>query len=149
MAYKGVFRPSNPEKYRGDITKIIYRSSWERKFMEFCDHNSSILLWNSEGVVIPYISPVDGERHRYFIDFWIRMRDKHGNIVEKLIEIKPNAQRHPPKEPQRKTKRYFGAVKTYAVNQAKWKAAELIAEQNNMQFVVLDEYDLGIKKRKK
>jgi len=117
--------------------------------MEFCDKNPNVLLWNSEGVKIPYVSPVDGERHRYFVDFWIRMKNRAGEIVDKLIEIKPRIQRFPPETPKRKTKRYYESVKTYAVNQAKWEAAKLIAEKNNMQFVVLDEYDLGIRKRKK
>jgi len=31
MAYKGKYTPKHPEKYIGDVKKIIYRSLWERK----------------------------------------------------------------------------------------------------------------------
>ena len=34
MAYKGPFRPRNPEKYKGDPTGIIYRSRWELMVMQ-------------------------------------------------------------------------------------------------------------------
>ena len=43
MAYKGKYRPTNPKKYKGDPTNIIYRSLWERKFMCYCDLNDNIL----------------------------------------------------------------------------------------------------------
>jgi hypothetical protein len=53
MAYKGKYKPQNPQKYKGDPTKIIYRSLWERKFMVYCDTNVNILQWASEEVIIP------------------------------------------------------------------------------------------------
>ncbi len=37
MAYKGKFKPKHIKKYKGDPTQIIYRSLWEKKFMEYCD----------------------------------------------------------------------------------------------------------------
>ena len=74
MAYKGRFQPSNIEKYRGDHRNIIYRSLWERKFMVYCDRNENILEWGSEEIVIPYRSPLDGRIHRYFPDFYIKVR---------------------------------------------------------------------------
>ena len=39
MSYKGKYKPSYPQKYKGDPTNIIYRSLWERKFMVYCDNN--------------------------------------------------------------------------------------------------------------
>ena len=39
---QGYFTPQNPDKYKGDITKIIYRSSWELKFLVYCDNTMSI-----------------------------------------------------------------------------------------------------------
>jgi hypothetical protein len=150
MAYKGKFTPKNPGKYVGNnLTNIVWRSTWERKFMQYCDSNPAIIRWNSEGIVIPYISPVDGRRHRYFVDFWIEMKDASGDIVQKLIEIKPHSQCKPPRKKSRVTKRYIEECKTYAINQAKWEAATIAAKKNGMEFVVLDEYSLGIKARKK
>ena len=92
MSYKGKYSPINVKKYKGDPTKVIYRSLLERRFMVYCDTNSSILQWNSEEVVVPYRSPLDNRIHRYFVDFWIKFRDKNGDIKTNLIEIKPFTQ---------------------------------------------------------
>ena len=70
MAHSGIFRPSNIKKYRGDYRNIIYRSSWEKVFMRYCDKNSNILEWGSEETIIPYRSPLDQRIHRYFPDFF-------------------------------------------------------------------------------
>ena len=84
--YKGRYRVANPSKYRGDIHDVIYRSSWELKFMKWCDNNVSVLEWGSETMIIPYKSPVDSKVHRYFVDFYIRVKDRHGAITKYLIE---------------------------------------------------------------
>ena len=68
---KGKYIPKNSAKYRGDYRNIIYRSSWELKFMKYCDGNPSILEWGSEEIIIPYRSPLDNKIHRYFVDFYI------------------------------------------------------------------------------
>jgi hypothetical protein len=133
----------NEKKYLGDPSKIVARSSWERVFMIWCDKNPNVLRWASEEVVVPYISPLDNQKHRYFVDFFVEYIDgKTGEKKQKLVEIKPRAQRLEPKN--RNGKSYRGAVETYVVNQAKWKAAEIYAKAHGMEFVVLDEYDLGI-----
>ena len=90
MAYKGKFRPSVPKKYKGDYTNIIYRSLWELKFMKYCDSNKNILEWGSEEFFIPYLSPIDNRAHRYFPDFYIKVRESNGQIKKYVIEIKPN-----------------------------------------------------------
>ena len=71
MAYKGKYQPTFPRKYKGDPTNIIFRSLWEKKFMNYCDKNKNVLEWNSEEIVIPYRSPVDNRIHRYFPDFYM------------------------------------------------------------------------------
>ena len=86
MAYKGKFRPSNTKKYRGNPSNIIYRSLWERKFMVYCDLNENILEWGSEEIVIPYRSPLDSRVHRYFPDFYIKVRESNGKIKKMIIE---------------------------------------------------------------
>jgi hypothetical protein len=80
MAYKGKFRPKHPKKYRGDPTKIIYRSLWERNCMRYFDDNPNVLKWSSEEVIVPYKSPLDGRYHRYFPDFLIRIKNKQGQL---------------------------------------------------------------------
>ena len=66
--HKGRFRPKNPGKYKGDPSNIIYRSLWEFKFFRYVDLHPDIIWWQSEEVIVPYYSPIDGKRHRYFPD---------------------------------------------------------------------------------
>jgi hypothetical protein len=145
MAYKGKYTPRNPKKYKGDPNRIVYRSLWERKFMVYCDTSNSILEWGSEEIIIPYLSPVDGKIHRYFPDFYIKVRKNDGSTEKSIIEIKPKVQCSPPKVPSRKTKRFYNDVKTWAVNEAKWKYATEFCNINSMDFKVLTEDHLGIK----
>ena len=123
MAYKGKYSPSYPRKYKGDPTNIVYRSLWERKFMVYCDLNENILEWGSEEIVMPYRSPVDGRVHRYFPDFYIKVKESTGRIKKMIIEIKPKRQCSPPSKPKKQTKGYLREAYEYAKNQAKWEAA--------------------------
>jgi len=145
MAYKGKFRPSIPKKYRGDYTNIIYRSLWELKFMKYCDTNQNILEWGSEEFFIRYISPIDNRAHRYFPDFYIKVRENTGQIKKYVIEIKPKKQCIEPKVQKRKTKAYIREVCEYAKNQAKWEAATEYCKDRKLEFKVLTENELGIK----
>ena len=122
MSYSGKFKPKNYKKYKGDPTKIFYRSLWERRFMVYCDNNPNILEWGSEEVIIPYRSPVDKKVHRYFPDFYIKYRTVTGEVKREIIEVKPKSQCFPPKEPKRVTRKYKQKVLTYIFNQAKFKA---------------------------
>ena len=145
MSYKGKYQPSYPKKYKGDPTNIIYRSLWERKFMVYCDNNQNILEWGSEEIVVPYRSPLDNRYHRYFPDFYIKVKESSGKIKKMIIEIKPQKQCVEPKVQKRKTKAYIYEVVEYAKNQAKWKAAEEWCLDRGYEFKVLTESDLGIK----
>lgn len=144
MSYKGKYSPSFPKKYKGDPTNIIYRSLWERKFMRYCDLNENVLEWGSEEIALPYISPVDNRVHRYFPDFYIKVRESTGQIKKYLIEIKPKKQTVEPQKKKRMTKGYIYEVVEYAKNQAKWKAAREFCEDRLWEFKVLTEDDLGI-----
>ena len=146
MAYKGKFKPKNPEKYKGDPTNIIYRSLWEMRFMRYLDQHQDILNWASEEVIIPYISPVDKRVHRYFPDFWVKMRSYDGAINTMIIEIKPSKETKIPKKPEKLTRRFINEARTYSVNTAKWKAAEQFCNDRNWQFKVLTEKELGLDK---
>ena len=144
MSYKGKFRPKNYKKYKGDFREVIYRSSWELKFMQYCDTNKSIVKWSSEEIVIPYRSPVDNRIHRYFPDFYVKYKDIKGKLQEKVIEIKPAKQVKEPKMQKRRTKKYVSEVFTYATNQAKWAAAEDFCKDRKWEFQILTEKELGI-----
>lgn len=144
--YKGRFRVLNPAKYKGDITTVIYRSLWELRFMKWCDQSPSIIEWGSETVIIPYVSPVDKKVHRYFVDFYIKVKSKNNTTEKYLIEIKPEKFTKPPEIPKKKTKRFIDEVFQYGVNEAKWKAAFEFCTDRNMKFIVLTEKDLGLSK---
>lgn len=145
---KGKFKPQKPEKYKGDPTNIIYRSSYELKFMQYCDLTESINEWRSEEFFIPYISPIDRKVHRYFPDFFVKYKDKNGENRTLVIEIKPEKDLQMPEQnPKRKTKSWAFRVKTWAINQAKWKAAREYCSDRNYEFRILTEKELGIKVR--
>jgi hypothetical protein len=146
MAYKGRFRPDNPEKYKGNPTNIIYRSLWELKFMRYLDSHPRIIQWSSEEIIIPYVSPVDRRVHRYFPDFWVKLEDKDGNINTMLVEIKPLKQVKEPVIQEKVTKRYLNEVMTYGINMAKWKAAKEFCADRNWIFKILTEKELGVGK---
>jgi hypothetical protein len=144
MSYKGKYQPSFPKKYKGDPTNIVYRSLWERTFMRYCDTNENILEWFSEEIAVPYRSPIDNKIHRYFPDFYIKVKESNGSIKKYLIEIKPKKQTIEPQVQKRKTKGYIYEVYEYAKNQAKWKAAEEWCADRGYEFKVLTEDDLGL-----
>ena len=145
MAYKGKYKVRAPYKYKGDPTKIVYRSSWELKFMTYCDTNINILEWGSEEMYVWYRSPVDNRPHRYFPDFYIKARESNGQIKKYIIEVKPQRQTKPPAKPKRQTKGYLREAFEYAKNQAKWKAANEWCLDRGFEFKVLTEKELGIK----
>jgi trans-aconitate methyltransferase len=55
--------------------------------MKWCDDNISIVEWGSETIIIPYISPIDNKIHRYFVDFYVKIKNKNNLIEKYLIEI--------------------------------------------------------------
>ena len=144
MSYKGKYYPSYPRKYKGDPTNIIYRSLWERKFMVYCDKNDNILEWASEEISIPYRSPVDNRVHRYFPDFYMKVKERGGKVKRYVIEVKPAKQTKPPVKPKRQTKGYIREAYEYAKNQAKWKMAREFCADRQWEFKVVTEKELGI-----
>ena len=138
--YKGKFRPQNYKKYKGDPTNIIYRSGWELTFMKYLDRQPSVLKWSSEEIVIPYRSPIDGRLHRYFPDFWVKTTNG-----ESLIEIKPKKQTKPPKPNPKHKRRFLKEVKTWGINEAKWKAAAEYCENKGWKWQIITEDTLSTK----
>jgi len=137
--HQGRFKIKNRDKYVGDPNAIYYRSGWEFLVFMKMDHNPDILQWASEEVIIPYISPVDRKIHRYFPDVWFRKAD--GIYV---IEIKPENQTSKPvlAEGKKNSRSHKQAIVTYAVNQAKWEAAERFCDSKGWKFQILTERQL-------
>lgn len=143
MNYKGRYKVKNPSKYKGDFSNCVFRSLWERKFMKYCDLNKNVILWSSEEVIIPYISPLDGRRHNYFVDFWIRVRNKNGKTEDFLVEIKPKSQTKPPVVKEGKmTLSTKKQLLRYALNKRKWQAAKNFCESRGWKFIIVTEKEL-------
>ena len=142
MSYKGKFNPINRKKYKGNIINIVYRSLWERKFMVYCDENNDIEEWGSEELIVPYVSPLDRKRHRYFPDFYIKT--KNGDKF--MIEIKPKKFTKPPKATKRVTKSFLHETKEWARNRAKWAAAQEVCKRHGWKFLIITEDHLNTTK---
>ena len=107
------------DKYMNKYQYPEYRSSWEEKFYKYCDLSEEIEYWTAEPFHIQYISPKDGQQHRYFLDVLVKKNNK-----KYLIEIKPSNQTSDP------------------VNIAKWEAAEGYCKKIGAVFVVVTEKEL-------
>lgn len=144
--HQGFFRPKFPEKYKGDPSQIVYRSSWERKAFMWCDLNSNILQWASEEFSIRYFNPVTQKHHRYYPDLIMTMRETTGEIKKYVVEIKPFRQTNPPvQSSKKKTKTFINESLTYQKNLAKWKAAKEWCDDRGLIFKLLTEKELGIR----
>jgi len=118
----GDFVPVNEDKFiivknKQNGGKIKYRSSWEKKFLEWCDSNPNVTKIISEGVKIPYY--FDGKERTYYPDFVINFKDE---VL--LLEIKPASQVDDP------------------INIAKFEAAKKFAESRKIKFLILTENEL-------
>lgn len=139
---QGHFPISETKKYFGP-EPIIFRSSWEYRFIVYCERNESVVRWSSEPVGIPYYMPGAGKsakQHIYYPDFFVEM-----NTGDKLvIEIKPSKYTKKPRRPSRNSKaksykRYREDLKAYYVNYRKWEAARKYCKRYGWKFRVLTE----------
>jgi hypothetical protein len=143
MSYKGTFKPKNPTKYNGNANNVIYRSLWELRVMKYLDDHPEVIWWASEELIIPYYSPIDNKKHRYFPDFVAKMKRKDGTVMTYVIEVKPEIQTKKP-EQKRQTKKYIQESMTYVINQCKWKAATEFCKDNGWEFKIITEKHLGL-----
>ncbi len=143
---QGYYVPKHPEKYVGKLDKIAYRSSWEFCMDEFLDNNPNVLRWSSEPFAIPYLHPFKKDKSgnpritRYFPDYWIQYRNKQGEVIEEIVEIKPKQQTKRSYSRNPKTKIYEDA--TLAINISKWKYATEFCKTHNMTFRILTEHSI-------
>lgn len=111
--------------------------------MKFFDLNESVESWSSEEKSISYYDPVTRKNRRYFPDFIVRFRNKKGQVVTEMIEVKPKKEvTGPPQNPKRRTKSWAQAVNTYITNLSKWKSAEKYCNERGWKFRIITEDDL-------
>lgn len=111
--------------------------------MKYLDENPKVKWWSSEELFVPYVSPVDNKIHRYFPDFIFKAKNKDGKEVTIMVEVKPEKQTKMP-EKRKKTQKYIQETVTYAINQEKWRAADLFCKEHGWIFKLITEKDLGI-----
>lgn len=143
--YKGTYQVVNPQKYIGKHAPI-FRSSWEKRAFYWADHNTRVIRWGSECVVIQYLLRRDMRIHRYITDMYVEVLDNENQIRKFIVEIKPKKKLLMPKPPKRQTAksiaRYVSQKDEYEMNQDKWKAARKFCEQNKIEFKILTEDDI-------
>jgi hypothetical protein len=142
LSYKGYFKPRNPHKYKGDPTRIVYRSLWELHVMSYLDKHPDVIQWASEEFSIPYRDPSSGRMRRYFPDFWVKKVDKDGELSIAVIEVKPAAQCKPPVVKKKRTRAYVREVYTWGINSSKWEAAKEYCADRQWEFQILTEKDI-------
>jgi hypothetical protein len=129
---QGKYTIKNPNKYVGK-GQPTYRSSWEYKFMEFCDNTESVLKWASEAIQIPYRNPFTNKNTVYVPDFFIVYEDKDKKRHAELIEIKPRNQTLMESAKSNKEKAQV------ILNAHKWNAAKSYCAANGLVFRVINE----------
>lgn len=145
-SYKGTYIVNHPEKYLG-TKNPVYKSKLESEFMRYCDNNPNILQWQYEGLSIPYHNPIkslsnhtSGINAKYLPDFYIKYQTKSGVIEEALIEVKAKCEVIPPEpNPKKLTAAYKYRLKTFALNESKWRQAKQICETLGIKFIIITE----------
>jgi hypothetical protein len=141
---QGFFKPLNPQKYEGDPTNIVARSSWEYRVMNMLDRHPDVISWGSEELIIPYFDLSSGKNRRYFPDFLFTKKDG----TRYLVEVKPYKQTIPPvKRKNQKTTSFLNEVSTWGTNSSKWSAAKAYCKKRGWGFIIITENDIpGLKK---
>lgn len=153
---QGIYTPKNKNKFimtessLGGIN-IIYRSSWEQKFLVWADLHPAILKISSEPFHINY-QCVDGKTRRYFPDFLIQVKTDSGK-ENHLIEVKPYSEVKDVYQGVKMTgnmkeSTFIRRTKTAMKNGAKWKYAAEFCRINEMKFKIITEKELFPKKTK-
>ena len=120
---------------------VAYKSSLELKALQYCDLNPKVEKFSLEPFAINYIKLTDNKVHRYYPDMLVKFSTKTF-----VVEIKSSQETIPPKMPKSQTtksiRNYQKAMQTYAINQAKWKAAIKFCESRDLTFMILTEKHL-------
>jgi len=139
--HQNFFKCHHPEKYSGNPKNIIYRSSWEMRFMIWLDNHPEVETWASEELFVPYRDPTTNRLRRYFPDFLAKFKD--GRTF--MIEIKPKKQTKRPDSKNKKQQLKESFI--FARNIAKWEAARKYCEQRQWEFKILTEDNIFGRKK--
>ena len=139
---QGEYHPINPEKYIG-FKQPFFRSGMERDIFLKVDQNPRVVRWATELFSIRYNFNLDGRVHNYWIDLYIEIINNNNEVEKYIVEIKPDLQLSPPKQPKVKNykamKNYNYKMTDWHRNISKWRSAASFGRSNNMQFFILTE----------
>jgi len=146
--HQGYYKIQHPAKYIGNPVDIVYRSSWEYKFMIYCDLNEGVLKWGSEVFKVPYIDRM-GHNHVYIPDFYLETRDQNndGLMNRFLIEIKPEKEIREPIIPsgnisEKKLKNLEYEIGVWQKNKYKWSYTIEWCKSRDIKFWLVTEKHL-------
>jgi len=146
--HQGYYKLQNVDKYIGNPMEVIYRSSWEYKFMLYCDLNKGVIKWGAELFKIPY-KDTQGKHLNYIPDFYLETVNKQNpDFINKfLVEIKPEEETFEPEIPlnitEKKYKQLVYKIQTWQKNKAKWIYAIEWAKNRDMIFWLITEKHLA------
>lgn len=138
--HQGVYKVVNYKKYMSNKPPV-FRSSWEANVMYLFDMNEFVVRWGSEVIEIPYVNPIDGKVHRYFADFYVEFKNKQGQYIKWVVEVKPVSKLTPPKQ-QKRTKTWAYQMNEYMINTSKWNAAKAYCQHRGYEFKIFTEDEI-------
>lgn len=132
---QGYINPSSCKKIfpQMETDKIIYRSSYERKFIAWLENSEQVKNWGSECIRIPYLY-IDGKMHSYYPDYFVEMVDG----TKMVVEIKPSSQT------KRPVNENTWVGKEYRKNMCKWKATMEFCQAKGYKFKILTEKTINM-----
>jgi hypothetical protein len=144
LTKQGFFNVTNSAKYIDRHVPCIYRSSWEYRFMLWCENTQYVTSWSSEPFPIKYECLETGKFRNYNIDFIVNIEKPE----KWLIEVKPLKEVNDAKQFGKlyrqqvdpvKRKKLINSNKTAAKNWAKWQSAKIFAEKSGCRFIIVTE----------
>lgn len=157
----GNYVPKNKDKvlklnaYGG----VFYRSSWEKKIMVWLDMKDEIFQWGAECLEIPYQMThfdngnIEIKKHRYYPDFFYRMRNSQGELREVVMEVKPmkeykmvqdlnEGRLAVPEKGIKKLKSFEYDLKMAYKNKRKWETMIQWCDKKGYDFIIITEEHL-------
>lgn len=158
---QGNYIPKNKDKVikLNSQGGVYYRSSWEKKIMVWLDMKSEIIQWGAECMEIPYqMTHFDNgdmkiKNHRYYPDFFYRMRLSNGQLKEVVVEVKPmkeykmvqslnEGRLSIPDKGMKKLKSFEYDLKMAYKNKQKWETMINWCNKKGYEFIIITEEHL-------
>lgn len=160
--HQGNFIPTNKDKVLKLNSEggLYFRSGLEKKMMIWLDHNENILIWGCENLEIPYQmthfenGDMKIKNHRYYPDFYYRMRKVDGTIKDIVVEVKPQKEYemvlllnegkvNVTEGSLKKLRNQEYDIKMAYRNKSKWETMIEWCNKKGYEFIIITEKHLG------